>query len=222
MSTQRTIGPTGSASTAAVLLMMRASELAADIDYRSEGDWDILIKLDGGVPYIQVRHRRRDIVTGAMGWGAGGKYRLSEHATDSEIVQAVFGLFKAYEEHEARENFYWRDARVFGPHIDVRALAEIAHRFDARSGPIVPEQTAEPKSGVTVRMLHRTPNHAKGQLGVLHDASPTGRTNQYVKWVDYGEPIQWSHGQSESTGEWCGPGEYEVVTAAEEVGGDDD
>jgi hypothetical protein len=132
MSTTQTVGPTRPASTSAVRLMMRAGDLVADIDYRRDGEWEIAIRLDGDVPYIQVRHLRRDIVTGEMGWGAGGKYRLSEHATDSEIVQAVFGLFKAYEEHEVRENFYWRDARVFGPHIDVRALAEVADRFDAR------------------------------------------------------------------------------------------
>lgn len=67
---------------------------------------------------------------------------------------------------------------------------------------------------VRVRMLHRTPNHAKGQIGTLHDASPSGHRNLHtaLRWVDYGEPIQWSHGQSESTGEWCGPGEYEVIT----------
>lgn len=132
MSTIHTVDLTGTASTAAVALMVRASELTADIDYRRDGAWEIAIRLDGDVPYIQVRHLRRDIVTGEMGWGAGGKYRVSEHATDSEIVQAVFGLFKAYEEHETRENFYWRDARIFGPHIDVRALAEVADRFDAR------------------------------------------------------------------------------------------
>jgi hypothetical protein len=84
---------------------------------------------------------------------------------------------------------------------------------------IVPVLAAEPEPVVTVRMLHRTPNHAKGQLGTLHDASPSGHVNERVKWVDYGEPIQWSFGQSESTGEWCGPGEYEVVPAAEEVSG---
>jgi hypothetical protein len=132
VSTICTVGPMGTARTAAVRLVMRASDLVADIDYRRDGEWNIAIKLDGDVPYLQVRHLRRDIVTGDMGWGAGGKYRLSEHATDSEIVQAVFGLFKAYEEHEVRENFYWRDARIFGPHIDIRALAEVADRFDAR------------------------------------------------------------------------------------------
>jgi hypothetical protein len=143
MSTRRTIGPMESAGYDALSLVARVSRLVADIDYRRDGEWEITIKLDGDVPYIQVRHLRRDIVTGEMGWGAGGKYRLSEHATDSEIVQAVFGLFKAYEEHETRENFYWRDARVFGPHIDVRALAEVAHRFDARPALPAPAPAAE-------------------------------------------------------------------------------
>jgi hypothetical protein len=83
---------------------------------------------------------------------------------------------------------------------------------------LAPVQATEPEPVVTVRMLHRTPNHVKGQLGTLHDASPSGHVNERLKWVDYGEPIEWSHGRSESTGEWCGPGEYEVVQAVEEVG----
>jgi hypothetical protein len=75
------------------------------------------------------------------------------------------------------------------------------------------EQEVRADEVVQVRMLHRSPNHAKGQIGTLHAASPTGHMNLHtaLKWVDYGEPIQWSHGQSESTGEWCGPSEYEIV-----------
>ena len=114
-------------------LVKRVISLLSEIEYRRTGTWEILLGEDQGVPYVQVRCQRLDVVTGKMGWGAGGKYRVSEHATDSEIVQATFGLFKAYEEHEVRENFYWEGARIFGPHIDIRAMHSVANKFDART-----------------------------------------------------------------------------------------
>lgn len=83
--------------------------------------------------FFQVQCWRRDVITGEMGMGYGGKAYLSEHATDSELVQTIFGLYRAYFEHEARETFEWRGRRVFGPHIDTAALWEVARRVDVRS-----------------------------------------------------------------------------------------
>lgn len=83
--------------------------------------------------YFQVKCWRRDVITGEYGWGYGGKAYLSPHSTDSELVQTIFGLYKGYWEHEARENFEYRGRRVFGPHISTEALWDIARRVDYRS-----------------------------------------------------------------------------------------
>lgn len=98
----------------------------------------VIIGRDGaaGRYYFQIACYRKDVVTGEMGVGYGGKAYLSPHATDSELVQTVFGLYKGYWEHEARETFEWRGRRVFGPHIDTEALWEIAERTDARKPPV--------------------------------------------------------------------------------------
>ena len=67
----------------------------------------------------------------------GRKWRLSAHMTDSEVVQTAFAAVLAWEEHEAREAFHFRDIPVFSPHFcieDLVALARYAH-FDAR-GPL--------------------------------------------------------------------------------------
>ena len=85
--------------------------------------------------YFQIEALRIDICTGELGRGRGGKAYLSEYATLSELVQTAFGLYKAFLEHEARETFQWNGRRVFGPHMDVRAVWEVAERFDARNGP---------------------------------------------------------------------------------------
>lgn len=83
--------------------------------------------------FVQIRCWRRDVITGEMGYGYGGKAWPSKHATDSEIIQMIFGLYKGYWEHEARETFVWRGRRPFGPHISTEALWEVARRVDVRS-----------------------------------------------------------------------------------------
>lgn len=97
--------------------------------------FDIRIGQDGdeGRYFFQIQCWRRDVITGDMGWGFGGKAYLSEHATDSELVGVIFGLYKSYMEHEARETFTFRGRRVYGPHINVEALWEVARRVDVRS-----------------------------------------------------------------------------------------
>lgn len=90
-------------------------------------------EVENGRYYFQIGCWRKDVITGEMGMGYGGKAYLSEHMTDSELVQIIFGLYKGYWEHEARETFQWRGRRIFGPHIASEALWEVAPRVDVRS-----------------------------------------------------------------------------------------
>jgi len=92
-------------------------------------------QVPGGRFYLQVACWRPDTYTGEMGEGRGGKAYVSPHATDSELVQTVWGLYQSYVVHEARETFLFRGRRVYGPHIDVTALWEVAERYDARPRP---------------------------------------------------------------------------------------
>jgi hypothetical protein len=106
----------------------------------SEDAWD----LDGayaGRFYFQIECQRIDTITKEMGTGRGGKAYLSPHATDSELIQTVFGLYKGYWEHEARETFIWRGRRPFGPHIATEALWEVARRVDVRSAKHVEDRS---------------------------------------------------------------------------------
>lgn len=100
-------------------------------------DCDLIVARDRDVEkgrwYFQITCWRRDAITGEMGRGFGGKAYLSPHATDSELIQTAFGLYKGYWEHEARETFVWRGRRPFGPHISTEALWEVARRVDIRS-----------------------------------------------------------------------------------------
>lgn len=65
----------------------------------------------------------------------GRKWFLSEHMTDSEVVQTALVAVLAATEHEAREDFRYRGAAIFGPHYDVEALYYLAteNRVSVRS-----------------------------------------------------------------------------------------
>lgn len=105
---------------------------AVGVTYKPGYQLLLLSDGDSGRWYYQVQCTRPDAFTGEPGIGRGGKAYLSPHATLSELVQTAFGLFKGYEEHEAREFFRWRGEQVFGPHMDVLALHGIARLLDAR------------------------------------------------------------------------------------------
>lgn len=115
--------------------LSRIQALAAQIELGM--NCDLIVGVDSEVPdgrfYLQVTCWRKDAITGEMGRGYGGKAYLSPHMTNNEIVQCAFGLYKGYWEHEARETFTYRERRVFGPHINVDALWEVARRVDIRS-----------------------------------------------------------------------------------------
>lgn len=50
------------------------------------------------------------------------KWLLSKWMTPSELVQTAFKCVLTSIEHEAREQFTYRGARVFGPHFDIEKL----------------------------------------------------------------------------------------------------
>lgn len=114
-------------------LLARVIALVDDIELGMKSKVRIGQDPGPGKLFIQIEVIRVDVITGIEGEGRSGKYYPSVWATDNEIVQAIFGLYKGYWEHEARENFKWRKRRVFGPHISVEALWDAAPRVDVRS-----------------------------------------------------------------------------------------
>jgi len=85
--------------------------------------------------YYQVHALRPDTYTRELGEGAGGKAYLSPHMIEDELVQLAWGLFQNYVIHEAREGFTYRTKRIFGPHLKVARLLEIADDTVSRHRP---------------------------------------------------------------------------------------
>lgn len=52
------------------------------------------------------------------------KWLLSAHMTRSELVQTAFKCALTSLEHEAREQFTYKGAPIFGPHFDVEGLVD--------------------------------------------------------------------------------------------------
>lgn len=112
----------------------RLEAIVADIELAE--DFSVIISYDDGKLYFQIANWCKDTFTGEMGMQYGSKAYLDPDASDSELIQTVFGLYKGYWEHEARETFKWRKRRVFGPHMDVNAIWEVARRVDLGAGKV--------------------------------------------------------------------------------------
>jgi hypothetical protein len=110
--------------------LVRAAIVVGRIRYRD--GYQFHVDHDRGRVYVELWHWRPDAVTGEMGWGSGGKRFLQPTMTDSDIVRTCLGAALSYEEHEVREFFTYKGARIYGPHLDVEALVEIADRVDFR------------------------------------------------------------------------------------------
>lgn len=74
---------------------------------------------------LQARYFEEDIVTGRSELQYTRKWHLSQFMTKSELVQTALKLCLTAAEHEVRENFVYRDKRIFGPHFDVDKLHEM-------------------------------------------------------------------------------------------------
>ena len=112
----------------------RVADMASRVTYKA--GYRLICSQDKKDPqgrfYYQVECDRPDIYTGEPGTGRGGKAYLSEFMTDSELSRVIFGLFRAYEEHECREWFQVDGVSVFGPHISLEALLVAGKNLEFR------------------------------------------------------------------------------------------
>jgi hypothetical protein len=84
--------------------------------------------------YVQIVCQRRDTFTHELGEGKGAVGTITEEMNRSQVVRLVFSLLMAFVEHETREAFMYRERRVFGPHMDVDRLWDIAEFYDFLEG----------------------------------------------------------------------------------------
>lgn len=83
------------------------------------------VSLAGDALYLQITCTDVCNVTGAPMTWKSGKWLLSEHMLDSEVVQKCLKAVLTAVEHEAREQFKYRGRSIFDPHFDVERLWEL-------------------------------------------------------------------------------------------------
>ena len=98
-------------------------------------NWIFYIGSKNDVPYLQVQFIAANNDTGIVELQKCRKWQLSYYMTTSEIIRTAFKAVLAAVEHEAAENFLYKNVRIFNPHVDVEALVEIAQsdKIDVRT-----------------------------------------------------------------------------------------
>lgn len=99
-----------------------------DVLYRIEyKGWEFRVAGEPGRLWMQVVFAApdTDVPASIPEVQHGRKWLLSEHMTDSEVVQTAFKAVLAAEEHEARETFLVDGVAVLGPHFDLFKLAAL-------------------------------------------------------------------------------------------------
>jgi hypothetical protein len=75
--------------------------------------------------HLHVRCPGVDVDSGAPCFHSGRKWHIPHDAIRSDVVRTAFKAVLTWLEHEARERFTYRKARVFGPHLDVELMARL-------------------------------------------------------------------------------------------------
>lgn len=101
----------------------RVLNILTSIKYKDGWDFGIVPKGDDIAMFVQFWAPCSERDKGAPELQRGRKWLISEHMTDSEIVQTAFLAIKVAEEHEMRENFKFEGQCIFGPHFDLHNLA---------------------------------------------------------------------------------------------------
>ena len=102
-----------------------AFQFAVDeIEYKN---WGFYVGQKGDVLYLQVRFLAPDTDSDKPNLQVqkGRKWMLSEHMTKSELIQTCLKAVLTAEEHEAREQFLYKNKAVFAPHFDVDVLQKL-------------------------------------------------------------------------------------------------
>jgi hypothetical protein len=72
---------------------------------------------------VQLRCPEENVDTGAREMYRGRQWFIRREASRDEIVRTAFLAAAVWQEHETREAFTYRGARIFGPHANVDDLA---------------------------------------------------------------------------------------------------
>lgn len=130
------------------MTITKIRSLITHIDFSVLGvDFTILVEYDkkfhitgydGNTPnhgriYIQLSYHAPCAKTGLYSDWKGGKWYLSSHMTEDEIVKTCYKAALAAVTHEVMEGFKFDKKIVFNPHVNFRELIAITDKEITRS-----------------------------------------------------------------------------------------
>lgn len=147
------------------------------------GDWKFKVKsAPAGVIFLQIEFNAPCTTTGDSESWKSRKWQLSEHMTDSEVVQTAFKAVLTAQEHEAREKFKYRGRAIFGPHFNVERLWELCDTPDALQVR-TPPPAAKPPSWDSVPLSAPKINpEVQARLEALYAKKKSEPEPEYSPW----------------------------------------
>jgi hypothetical protein len=108
----------------------RIDEIRALVSEVSYLDWDIMVRMDGERPYLQVRGNGPCPETGEIDEWTGRKWFLSPHMCNNEIIRTAYKAIEAAVLHEMNEHFTYRSVAIFNPHMNYDKIVDMAGDTD--------------------------------------------------------------------------------------------
>lgn len=89
-----------------------------------------------GEVFVQVVYDEPDVddLNGEIKTQYGRKWFISKFSTETEIVETCWAAVQRSMLHVAKENFYYRGARIYSPHIPVGQREMMIHHMDDWGG----------------------------------------------------------------------------------------
>ena len=107
-------------------------QIINDVQFELQARYRFLVTLRGSAMLLYATYNEPDINTGVIELQTTRKWWISEHSTETEVVQTILKCVLTSTEHRTREAFIYKSKRCFGPHIDVAAHIVAADSADVR------------------------------------------------------------------------------------------
>ncbi len=91
-------------------------------------NWNFYLGDKGDDFYLQVKFEDFDIHSNKLEMQHGRKWYISKFMISDEIVRTAFMAVMVATEHEIRETFLYKNQNIFGPHLSVDTLVEVAEK----------------------------------------------------------------------------------------------
>lgn len=78
--------------------------------------------------FLQVTYDEIDVDTGRVAEQRSRKWLIEPDATETDVVRTVFAAVSRSYAHVIAEHFTYKGKRVFGPHVSIDALIDVAGR----------------------------------------------------------------------------------------------